>query len=170
MITMRINRLAVYSFCYFLLATLLFAMPVGSAPLEKIEPKARCPVCGMFVAKYSTWITQIHHEDGDIQLFDGVKDMMAYYFNPDQFGKHDKKSIGEIWVKDYYMLSWIDGRKTFYVIGSDVYGPMGHEFIPFSSKEAAESFMKDHRGKQILSFEEITDALVESLRSGQKMK
>jgi nitrous oxide reductase accessory protein NosL len=167
---MKPARLTAYSSVSFFLLTLLFSMSVISAPLEKIEPKARCPVCGMFVAKYSSWITQVHHEDGDIQVFDGVKDMMAYYFTPDQFSKHSKKSIGDIWVKDYYMLSWIDAQKAFYVIGSDVYGPMGHEFIPFSTEEAAESFKKDHRGKQILSFAEITEVLVESLRSGQKMK
>ena len=166
---MKLHRLKI-NLVSFSLLFLLWPMLAHGAPLEKIQPKARCPVCGMFVAKYPAWITQIHHKDGNIQVFDGVKDMMAYSFTPDQFGTYSTESVGEIWVKDYYMLSWIDGRRAFYVIGSDVYGPMGHEFIPFFSKEAAESFMKDHHGKQLLSFEEITDALVESLRSGQKMK
>ena len=41
----------------------------------------------------------------------------------------------------------IDGKKAFYVIRSDIYGPMGHEFIPFSSKEDAQTFVV---GKQDL--------------------
>ena len=56
------------------------------------------------------------------------------------------------------------------MIGSDIYGPMGKEFIPFSSKEAAENFLQDHQGKKTLSFDDITDELVQSMRSGSKMK
>ena len=54
--------------------------------------------------------------------------------------------------------------------GSDVYGHMDHEFIPFSTMEAAESFSKDHHGREILTFDEITPERVEALRAGQKMR
>ena len=47
---------------------------------------------------------------------------------------------------------------------------MGKEFIPFSKKEAAENFRKDHHGKRIILFDEITSEMVESMRSGHKMK
>ena len=47
---------------------------------------------------------------------------------------------------------------------------MGHEFIPFSTLEAAESFSADHHGKEVLTFDEITPELVEALRAGQKMR
>ena len=138
----------------------------SAAPQEKIEPGVRCPVCGMFVVKYPNWITQIHHSNGTVKLFDGVKDMMVYYYNTQKHGQDSQETIQEIWVKDYYKLRWIDGRKAFYVIGSDVYGPMGRELIPFDSKKAAESFLKDHHGKKIVTFEEITSALVDSMLSG----
>jgi len=152
------------------LAFQLFPDPAAGSPKEKIEADTRCPVCGMFVAKYPDWNTQIHHIDGTILVFDGTKDMMVYYLNPEKFGPHSRDSIKEIWVKDYYTLEWIDGRSAFFVIGSDTYGPMGHELIPFSSSEAAKSFLKDHHGKQILTFDEITESIVESLRFGQKMR
>jgi len=73
-------------------------------------------------------------------------------------------------VKDYYSLQWLSAEKTFFVIGSDVYGPMGHELIPFSTREAAENFMKDHHGKEILTFDRITPELIDSMRVGQKMR
>ncbi|MBU2538178.1 MAG: nitrous oxide reductase accessory protein NosL, partial [Proteobacteria bacterium] len=57
-----------------------------------------------------------------------------------------------------------------YVVGSDVYGTMGHEFIPFTSAAAAENFRKDHKGTKVLRFEEITETLVQSMRHGQKMR
>ncbi|MBN2832303.1 MAG: nitrous oxide reductase accessory protein NosL, partial [Campylobacterales bacterium] len=53
-----------------------------------------------------------------------------------------------------------DGKKAFYVIGSDTYGPMGKEFIPFATLKSAQSFLKDHKGSEILSFDKISEALV----------
>jgi copper chaperone NosL len=159
------------SFCLSVCFTLLITVaPTPAAPMQEITAKSRCPVCGMFVAKYTDWITQVLHTDGTIQFFDGVKDMLAYYFDPAAFGGPARESIQEIWVKDYYTLEWLDGRQAFYVTGSDTYGPMGHEFIPFSSPEAATAFLQDHHGKKVLSFDDITPALVESMRSGHKMK
>jgi nitrous oxide reductase accessory protein NosL len=66
-------------------------------------------------------------------------------------------------VSDYYTQDAIDGKKAFYVIGSDVYGPMGNEFIPFISLEDAKTFKEDHLGVEILSFDEITEEKVYKL-------
>jgi copper chaperone NosL len=136
---------------------------------EGITEKSRCPVCGMFVAKYSQWVTQINMSDGRTEFFDGVKDMMAYYFAPQQFGAPQGITVGQIYVRDYYSLEWIDGQKAMFVTGSDVYGPMGHELIPFTGQAGAENFFKDHHGSAMYSFSEITSELIESLRKGHKM-
>lgn len=137
---------------------------------EGITKESRCPVCGMFVAKYPQWLAQVNMADGSSQIFDGIKDMMAYYFSPQQYGAAPAVAVDEIFVKDYYSQEWVDGRKAFFVLGSDVYGPMGHELIPFADQAAAKSFIKDHQGKAIYGFSEITPAIVESLRKGHKMK
>ncbi len=150
---------------------LLFKVSYSIAePIKEVEKDTRCSVCGMFVAKYPAWISQILFQNGKNEFFDGVKDMMAFYFQPRQYGGQKDNPVKEIWVKDYYSLNWSDGRKAFYVTGSDVYGPMGHEFIPFSSREAAEAFAKDHKGKSIFEFDQITGAMVDSMRVGTKMK
>ena len=156
-----------------LLACLVFcilvANPLLAQPSKEISPQERCSVCGMFVAKYPDWITQVRLSNGTMKFFDGVKDMMAFSFDPASFGAPGQKAQ-EIWVKDYYTLAWLDGRSAWYVIGSNVYGPMGHEFIPFSSAAAAESFRKDHNGTKVVRFDEITESLVQSMRHGQKMR
>lgn len=149
---------------------LLLPQPVSAGPPETVESSERCAVCGMFVAKYPNWVTQIQYEDGKPKYFDGVKDLMAYLFDPASYGSNPGLQAKEIWVKDYYTLEWIDGRAAVYVGGSDVFGPMGKEFIPFSKREAAENFRKDHHGKKILLFEEITSEMIKSMRSGHKMK
>lgn len=68
-----------------------------------------------------------------------------------------RENIKKILVTDYYSQKAIDGTKAYYVIRSDVYGPMGHEFIPFASKEDAKTFKKDHFGKKIIEFKDIKE-------------
>lgn len=125
-------------------------------PEKIVVPEgARCPICGMFVAKNPQWAAMI--DDGAEGLyFDGVKDMMKYYF------KNNKK-FDKMFVSDYYKLHKTDARSAFYVIGSDVYGPMGEELIPFASEAQAQTFAKDHAGKRILKFDEIDESIIKGL-------
>ena len=139
-------------------------------PRDHLKDDARCPVCGMFVAKYEVWVTRIEESPGSFLDFDGVKDLAAYYFKPGVYGGKELQGDSRIWVKDYYSLKWLDGREAFYVHGSDVNGPMGSELIPFATPAAAQSFLTDHHGKKVLTFAEITAALVDELRGGAHMK
>lgn len=133
----------------------------------KVSPQDKCPVCGMFVAKYPDWITQIIFKDGSYAAFDGAKDMFKYYFNLKKYNpSKNTTDIDSIYVMDYYSLSLIDGLNAFYVIGSDVYGPMGRELIPSTKEDDAKEFMKDHSGKRVLTFKEVTQELVKSLDLG----
>lgn len=139
-------------------------------PRDHLKDDARCPVCGMFVAKFEVWVTRIEIAPGKFLDFDGVKDLLAYYFKPAAYGGKELQGDARIWVKDYYSLKWLDGKEAFYVSGSDVNGPMGSELIPFSTRAAAESFLTDHHGKRVQAFKEITPPLVEELRGGAQMK
>ena len=66
-------------------------------------------------------------------------------------------------MSNYYDLALVDGMKAYYVAGSDVYGPMGRELIPFAKESEAKEFMNDHKGKSILRFNQVTPALLKSL-------
>jgi len=136
----------------------------GDAPPVGPSPKDKCPVCGMFVAKYPDFVASIGYPDGLRVFFDGAKDMFKYYFNIQKYHPSRKiADIKDIYVTDYYSLSPTDAHAAIYVIGSDVYGPMGRELIPFSTEEDARVFMKDHNGKKLLEFQEITLPMVKSL-------
>jgi len=133
---------------------------------EPIQPtdKDKCPVCGMFVYKYPDWLAEVAFKDGSVVFFDGAKDLFKYYFNIPKYSPgQGKKDIATVFVVEYYDMKLMDARKAFFVIGSDVYGPMGHELIPFAAAEDAETFMKDHKGKRVLRFEEITLNVIEKL-------
>ncbi len=117
--------------------------------LDKIDvPKdAKCPICGMFVYKYPRWAVKLTHNKKDL-YFDGVKDMFKYYFKY-------KNIKDKIIVTDYYSQKAIDARTAFYVIGSDIYGPMGDELIPFQNENDAKTFYMDHRAKKIIKFKDV---------------
>jgi nitrous oxide reductase accessory protein NosL len=145
---------------WFLLFLLLMpALSTGVADLKPRKPKPsdKCPVCGMFVAKYPDFACQIIFKDGTTALFDGAKDLFKYYLNLATFSpKRNQGDIASIFVTSYYSLSSIDGRKAWYVTGSDVYGPMGRELIPFENEAEAREFKVDHKGNAILKFPEVT--------------
>jgi len=71
--------------------------------------------------------------------------------------------IRALFVTDYYTLTLINGYEAFYVLGSDVYGPMGKELIPFEKEAEAREFMKDHKGKAILRFKDVTPEIIKPL-------
>jgi nitrous oxide reductase accessory protein NosL len=144
-------------------ATVSFCLAGPLAP-SKPAPRDKCPVCGMFVAKYPDFIAQVIFRDGTVFYFDGVKDLMKFYFRLDRYSPGRKQDdIAAVWVTDYYRMSPVDGRKAHYVIGSNVYGPMGKELIPFEKKAEAEEFLRDHRGERVLAFGEITPDLLKGL-------
>jgi nitrous oxide reductase accessory protein NosL len=152
----------------FLIITLLITVQPGPALDEaqsfKPSEKDKCPVCGMFVAKYPDFLTQIVFADGSRAWFDGVKDMFKYYFDLPNYNPGKKPDdIKAVLVADYYSLKPVDGLKAFYVLGSDVYGPMGRELIPFAEEAAAKEFLADHKGQAILTFSRITPDVIKTL-------
>ncbi len=150
----------------FLLLLVLSVWPASAG--QKTPPlpstQAKCPVCGMFVAKYPDWTGVIVYRDAGAVYFDGPKDLFTYYLNP---GKYDRRGKGDdiaaIYVKDYYSLAFIDGRRAFYVSGSDVHGPMGKELVPFARRGDADGFLDDHLGKKVLRFDEVSRRTLQEL-------
>ena len=130
----------------------------AAAPPGYVKPgrDEKCPVCGMFVYKYPDWVAELLFRDGSRAVFDGAKDLFRYFFDSRRFGgTKGRGDVAVVFVTDYYTLEPIDGKPAFYVIGSDVYGPMGKELIPFERREDAEEFLHDHGGRRIIVFDEV---------------
>lgn len=126
--------------------------------------KDKCPVCGMFVSKYPEWVASITYKKHQTLYFDGAKDLFTFYLNPLKYAvKGNERELQSIQVKDYYSLKTVNAKKAFFVIGSNVYGPMGKELIPFESLKDAREFLSDHKGSKILRFGEVDPAVIKSL-------
>jgi nitrous oxide reductase accessory protein NosL len=134
---------------------------------EDVPEDAKCPVCGMFVYKYPKWSAKIEL-NGKEYFFDGVKDMMKFYLFDGDF-PFDRTQVSSIVVSDFYTLEAVDAKNAWYVVGSDLYGPMGNELIPFKDKNSSIYFSQDHNGEKIVKFEEITPQMVMAL-DGIKME
>lgn len=127
-------------------------------------PNDKCPVCGMFVKKYPDWVAGIIFKDGSGVFFDGAKDMFRYTLDLKKYNpKKSRSDIEAVYVTEYYRLTLMDGTKAFFVIGSDVLGPMGKELIPLAGDAEAKEFFKDHKGKRILTFKEVTPEVIKTL-------
>jgi copper chaperone NosL len=145
------------------LSAMVFAFVLHSAASAAdvkpvtIKKSDKCAVCGMFVSEYKNWAAEIVFKDRTYAAFDGPKDMFKYYLDLPKYNRSKKQSdIAEIFVTEYYTTRMMEAQGLFFVRGSDVMGPMGAELVPVASMEKAQTFMKDHGGKEILRFSEIT--------------
>jgi copper chaperone NosL len=150
------------------LSAMMFAFVLHSAASAAdvkpvtIKKSDKCAVCGMFVSEYRNWAAEVVFRDGTYAVFDGPKDMFKYYLNLAKYNQSKKQSdIAGVFVTEYYTTRMVEAQGVFFVKGSDVMGPMGAELVPVASMEKARTFMKDHGGKKILMFTEVT---VEALK------
>lgn len=122
----------------------------------------------MLVSKYPNWVATILYKDGHAHHFDGAKDMFKFWHEPAKYAAgHRREDVATIWVTDFYRLQRIDARKALFVTGSDVLGPMGHELVPLANRADAEDFLKDHKGRRILGFADVTRELAAGLDDGR---
>ena len=160
------TKIIQYLFILLFLLTPLTSTLSMADIIKPVAPpeKAKCPVCGMFVAKYPNWIGEIIFTGNEIEFFDGAKDLFKYYFNLKKYNPEKTISdIQAIYVTEYYDVDYINAYGAVFVVGSDVYGPMGRELIPFRNKADAKEFLKDHNGTKYLRFDEITPEVITGL-------
>lgn len=146
---------------------LLAAVALAQPAAPNLPPPGKgdkCPVCGMFVAKYPDWLAYATLTDGRLLYFDGPKDMLRFVADPAHYlTGFTKEQIKDLYVSEFYSLKPLPARQAFFVAGSDVYGPMGQELVPLASQADAEAFRKDHKGKRVLRFGDITPGLLKAL-------
>ncbi|HTZ17962.1 MAG TPA: nitrous oxide reductase accessory protein NosL [Dissulfurispiraceae bacterium] len=151
---------------FIIIAAIFSCVWAGDKKPLKAAPADKCAVCGMFVAKYPDFLAQIVFKDGSYAMFDGPKDMFKYYLNMKTYNPSKKVSdIDSVYVTDYYTLTAVDGLKAYFVIGSNINGPMGRELIPFIKEADAREFMKDHNGRAIVRFSEVTSTTLRDIDS-----
>ncbi len=142
--------------------------PARPVKLPAPGPRDTCPVCGMFVAPYPYWVATVLYREGKAVHFDGAKDCFKYLLDLKKYAPgRSRDDIQAIGVTGYYATERLDAALAWYVIGSDVLGPMGHELVPHDTEAEAREFMADHRGRRVLRLADVTPALLAALDDGK---
>ena len=124
----------------------------------------------MMSARYPKFNCQIVFKDGSYEAFDSTIGLLVYLHFPDKTGI-TLKPVAGIYFKDYLKQSWLEADKAFFVTGSEIRGPMGIQFVPVDSQQAAEQVKKQANGKDIIHFKKINrEYLTNAARTGQLHK
>jgi len=135
---------------------LLSGLLVSGALADQISPgqDERCPVCGMGVAPYPNWVSVVTFSDGERVFFDGPKDLFRFIFGLKTYRpEKSSEDIAEVQVTEYYSTRLTDAKEVYFIVGSDIRGPMPNELVAVAGKQNAEAFLKDHGGESILVFD-----------------
>lgn len=122
--------------------------------VEPVDNQDICPVCNMLPAKYPKNKCQILTAEGEVIHFCCTQCLFSYLKNHQQYGKPELK-ISLVWAIDYDNGEWIYAKNAYYVLGTDVPGPMGKEAYPFFNGSTAEAFAIAHKGK-VMRFGEVS--------------
>ena len=122
--------------------------------VEPVDNKDRCPVCGMYPARYPQHKCQVITKEKKVVHFCSTQHLFEFLQNTRKYVKTDVKPF-RIWVIDFPTETWIGGKTAYYVVGSGKQGPMGSEAIAFDTKRAAGDFAGKEGGK-VLMFSQVT--------------
>lgn len=167
--TSRILRMLSVGFAAGVLSPALLVFPVlaEETPVaQTVARETRCPVCGMYPARYPKWMAQLAFSDRTTQAFDSPLELFRFLNDVAKYDRRHKRSdVAAVFLTDYARGGWIEGKRAFLVAGSTARGPMNNADLPaFGSKDAAEQFAKANGGKA-LAFEQITPEILQSLVS-----
>jgi copper chaperone NosL len=123
---------------------------------------ARCAHCGMRVptdpsAPGWAWRAGLTTASGEELFFDAPKCMFRVLRGERGAGAR------EAWVVEYYAGERRPAASLFYVIGADVQSPMGRDLVPVEGRERAERFSRDHHAQRVMSYDEVTSAVIDTL-------
>jgi nitrous oxide reductase accessory protein NosL len=92
--------------------------------------------------------------------------MLAFYTSPTRYNVNDwlkeRRNIKKVQLKDYNTREPIDAASAELVVKSRMDGPMGPDFFPFSTRQAAEIFAGTNGGT-VLRLADVTVEIVREL-------
>jgi copper chaperone NosL len=130
-----------------------------------IPTDARCPVCGMYPARFPRWAAQIIFKDGAAHFFDSPVDLFMFLDKPGRFGsERSAADAAAIYVADFRSGAWLNAREAVFVRDSRARGPMrGPDLPAFADETAAQAFITEQGGR-VLHFDQVDASVVASLR------
>ena len=134
--------------------------------VRPIPADARCPVCGMYPARFPKWAAQIIFKDGSAHFFDSPVDLFMFLEDSARFDPtHKAEDAAALYVADHRSGAWVDARQATFVIDSSAKGPMRGPDLPAFAKLAdAQAFATEYGGRT-LGFVDLDRSVMGRLRS-----
>jgi copper chaperone NosL len=126
--------------------------------IKEPTEKDVCTVCGMHPASYPKHNSQILTMDGNTLHFCSTQCMINFNADPSKYVQEPTKTK-MAWVTLFSDGMYESALGAYYVVGSQLNGPMGKEAFPFKLKKDADEFVKANGGK-IISFQQLTPQLI----------
>ncbi len=134
-------------------------------PPAEVQAEAVGHYCGMLLVDHEGPKGQIHLSSRSSPVwFSSVRDTVAFMRLPEE-----PRDITAVYVNDMGRArqweqpepgTWVEARRAWFVIESEMRGGMGApEAVPFSERAAAEAFVARHRGR-IVKLDDIPDTYV----------
>ncbi len=117
--------------------------------VEPSDNQEKCPVCGMYPARFPRNKCQIQTPKKTIYHFCSTHCLFKFIQNPAEYAGVKVQPF-LIWVVDYHSGRWIGAKAAYYVVGSSQTGPMGKEAFAFDKMADAKTFAGKHGGKVII--------------------
>ena len=130
----------------------------ATGKIKEPAEKDVCTVCGMPPAKHPRHNCQILAMDDSTLHFCSTQCMVNFNTEQSKYMKEPVKTK-MAWVTLYSDGMYESAVGSYYVVGSQINGPMGMEAIPFKFKNNAEEFVRVNGGK-IVSFQELMPTLI----------
>ncbi len=140
---------------------------VGKKYFLNYDKNTTCLVRQILVYKDPKWVAKIRTRSGKTVYFSSPKSMFEFYFRPGKWydvGVRSERDFAEIVVTDFNTAEPINAEEAFYVYGAGaITSPAGDDLPAFKNRKDAEEFSKKYRGKRIMPFEKISNALIKLL-------
>lgn len=135
--------------------------PIAARP---VPAEARCPVCGMYPARYPRWAAQLIFKDGKALFFDSPLELFRFLLDMGHYhDAHGPDDVARAYVSDAGDGRWVSIVEAHFVEGSGLLGPMHNPDLPaFAELEAAEAFVAE-RGGRLIRIEQVTLDLLNAL-------
>lgn len=125
--------------------------------------ETRCIVRKFKVYEDPKWVAKIELVNGKKLFFSSPKSMIEFYHRPGKWyeiGVKSEKDFKNIIVTDYLTMKPIDAKKAFYIYGTNITSPAGDDLVSIGNESDARKFAKQHYGKRVLRFDQISSALI----------
>lgn len=130
----------------------------GLAPLaaRPVPVQARCPVCGMYPARYPGWAALAVFDDGAAQFLDSPLHLLLYLQRVPRYSPgRESAGVRALYLRDLRTQTWVRAEQAFLVHGSAQAGPMRSPDLPAFASEADARALAKRDGAVVRRFDAL---------------